>query len=394
AYISIGYSTNGNLVSSAKDANPAVSDTPRWTTLSWNATTPTSTTLKFQAAASNSSTGPYTFVGPDGTANTYFTSGGSLSQFDGLRYLKYTAYFTTTDSTATPTLADVTVCFNNIAISPTVWNGNTDTNWFVAGNWNPASVPTAASEVIIPTAPSGNRWPTLTGTTTIYTLTLQSSAALTLAQGITLSVNGAVTNDGALAQVNDVPASAMTEFLHITDSSGTIDKYHGVDLTPGGTAMGVTTVQVKGNQSACTTVPADPIIQRCYRIDPTTQTTATVRFWFTEAERNAQTANALKLWHWGPWTQVGTAGNYTYSESGVACLSGSGLACWFQSTGVASYSPFAVGSTTAPTAITLRGFSAISSSSSPVFLIAVILAAATAIGAVAVSRKKRRITLQ
>ncbi len=489
AYIPIGYATNGNLVSSAKDANPSGTYTPRWTTLSWNATTPASTTIKFQAAASNSSIGPFSFVGPDGTSSTYFTSGASLSQFDGLRYLKYQASLSTTNSASTPSLADVTICFSNTAkITPTIsivssqnpslsgqpitftasatsgagtpsgqiqfkdngsnlgaaqtlssgsatiftstlpigshtitatysgdaffnantgalapdqvvtstvtWNGSTSPNWFVAANWNPLAVPTTAASVIIPTAPSGNRWPILTGTATINDLTLQSSAQLTVSQGITLNVNGLVANNGTLAQIKDVPASTTTEFLHITDSSGTITKYHGVDLTLGSTALGVTTVQVKGNQSACTTNSADPIIQRCYQIEPTTQTTATVRFWFTEAERNAQPANTLVLWHWNPWLQVGTVGNYTYSESGTTCTSGGGQACWFQSTGVASYSPFALGSATAPTAITLRDFSAISSSSNPVFLIAVVLAAVTAIGAVAVSRKKRRVTLQ
>jgi hypothetical protein len=117
--------------------------------------------------------------------------------------------------------------------------------------------------------------------------------------------------------------------------------------------MNATTVQIKGNQAACTSNSGDLIIRRCYQIDPTTPVSTTVRFWFTEAERNAQTANALRLWHWGPWTQVGTIANYSYSESGAACTSGSGQACWFQSTGVSTYSPFVLGSGSVPTAIHL-----------------------------------------
>jgi hypothetical protein len=40
-------------------------------------------------AASNTPPGPFTFVGPDGTAGTFFTtSGADLSQFDGFRYLE------------------------------------------------------------------------------------------------------------------------------------------------------------------------------------------------------------------------------------------------------------------------------------------------------------------
>jgi hypothetical protein len=113
-FIGSGFAPSGNLVSSNRDANPSASDTVHWTTLSWTATTPAaSTTLQFQAAASNTSTGPFNFVGPDGTTSTFFTSGDSLSQFDGNRYLEYKALFTSSDITQTATLQDVTACFTN-----------------------------------------------------------------------------------------------------------------------------------------------------------------------------------------------------------------------------------------------------------------------------------------
>lgn len=109
----MGYATLGTFVSSLKDANPAAGETPAWTTLSWNASVPTNTSLKFQVAASNNATGPFNFVGPDGTASTYFMSASSLAMFTGNRYLKYQATLSTTDATKTPTLNDVTVCFSN-----------------------------------------------------------------------------------------------------------------------------------------------------------------------------------------------------------------------------------------------------------------------------------------
>ncbi|MBD0370068.1 MAG: carboxypeptidase regulatory-like domain-containing protein [Pyrinomonadaceae bacterium] len=117
SYMYTGFATSGNLVSGAKDANPATGKSPTWGTLSWNGTTPANTTLKFQAAASDNAAGVFSFVGPDGTANTFFTSGASLSQFNGKRFLKYKALLTGT-STATPTLADVTICYDNV--TPTV----------------------------------------------------------------------------------------------------------------------------------------------------------------------------------------------------------------------------------------------------------------------------------
>ncbi|MEO8672892.1 MAG: carboxypeptidase regulatory-like domain-containing protein [Tahibacter sp.] len=111
-YMQTGYAASGNLVSSTKDANPAQDYSPTWATLSWNASMPANTALSFQVAASNSEFGPFTFVGPDSTAGTFFTSSGaSLSQFNGKRYLQYRANFATTNSTTTPTVSDVTTCY-------------------------------------------------------------------------------------------------------------------------------------------------------------------------------------------------------------------------------------------------------------------------------------------
>ncbi|HSC50007.1 MAG TPA: carboxypeptidase-like regulatory domain-containing protein [Gaiellaceae bacterium] len=115
-YINPGFASSGTFTSSLKDANPAAGRTPTWTTLSFTATQPAGTSVKFQLAASNSSAGPFTFVGPDGTAGTFFTtSGASLSRFDGFRYLKYRAYLTTSSGGVTPTLASVGVCFADTA---------------------------------------------------------------------------------------------------------------------------------------------------------------------------------------------------------------------------------------------------------------------------------------
>jgi hypothetical protein len=108
----VNYAASGTLVSSLKDSNPAVGVPTAWTTLTWTATTPAGTSVKFQVAGSNSAAGPFNFVGPDGTASTYFTTGGSsLGQFNGFRYLKYKAYLGTTSTGATPTLGDAGLCY-------------------------------------------------------------------------------------------------------------------------------------------------------------------------------------------------------------------------------------------------------------------------------------------
>ena len=107
------YETSGNIVSSPKDANQADGSTAGWGTISWTATTPAGTNVKFQAAAGNNASGPFSFVGPDGTSNTYFEQNASLAQFNGSRYLKYKAYLTTTNTAVTPVLSDVTICNTN-----------------------------------------------------------------------------------------------------------------------------------------------------------------------------------------------------------------------------------------------------------------------------------------
>ena len=113
-YVQSGFATSGTFVSGVKDANPDINSSATWETIAWTAVTPAGTDVQFQAAASSDPAGPFSFVGPDGTSATFFTNGGSLAQFNGSRYLQYRASFSTSDSTMTPTLQDVTVCFTNV----------------------------------------------------------------------------------------------------------------------------------------------------------------------------------------------------------------------------------------------------------------------------------------
>ena len=100
-YVQSDYAASGIFVSSAKDANPSPTGSPEWGTLSWGGSVPANTTLNFQAAANNDLSGTFNFVGPDGTANSFFNNGDPLSQFNGLRYLKYKAFLNTSDSSVT-----------------------------------------------------------------------------------------------------------------------------------------------------------------------------------------------------------------------------------------------------------------------------------------------------
>ena len=75
------------------------------------------------------------------------------------------------------------------AIHAQTWTGATGSDWFTAANWNPTTVPGAASAVTIPGALS--TYPLLTGNVTIAGLTMSSGSALHLA-GHTFTDNGSV----------------------------------------------------------------------------------------------------------------------------------------------------------------------------------------------------------
>jgi hypothetical protein len=175
-YVDAGFAPSGDFVSSLKDANPAVGSIATWTTLSWTASTPANTTLRFQAAASNDPNGPFSFVGPDSTSGTFFTSSGaSLAQFTGFRYLKYRAYLSTTDSAVTPTLNDVTVCFTNPLVA-TLTPTSTLTS-------TPTSTPTATATPTNTSTPTSTSTSTSTPTTTATATATDTSTATSTPTG-------------------------------------------------------------------------------------------------------------------------------------------------------------------------------------------------------------------
>lgn len=75
--------------------------------------------LKFQLASNNDNSS-WSFVGPDGTAATYYTNPSSTiwGGHNGHRYLKYKAYFSTLDANYTPVLQDVSFEFSGPCVPP------------------------------------------------------------------------------------------------------------------------------------------------------------------------------------------------------------------------------------------------------------------------------------
>ncbi len=86
--------------------------------LSWNPTSQPSQagqgSLKFQVATNNDN-GTWNYIGPDGTANSFYSaSGGQISgSNNGGRYLRYKVYMKTDSVNHTPTLNDLTISFRS-----------------------------------------------------------------------------------------------------------------------------------------------------------------------------------------------------------------------------------------------------------------------------------------
>ena len=90
-------------------------------TVLWQGTQPGGTQVGFQIAVSNSSSGPWNFIGPSGDGTTYFIGGpgnpislqgsnGSYSLFTGYRYLRYRVIlFSDPTGTATPAVNNIIV---------------------------------------------------------------------------------------------------------------------------------------------------------------------------------------------------------------------------------------------------------------------------------------------
>lgn len=139
-------STNSYLVSNTIDVGSAATV---WRSIAWTGNTPGNTSLKFQLASSGGS-GSYSYVGPDNTSGTYYTASSTIgSMHNGKQYLRYKAYFNTTDETVTPTLSDLSVGFSSgcIPAGQTLWSGIANGTYNVIAS--KSGYETASSSVIV-----------------------------------------------------------------------------------------------------------------------------------------------------------------------------------------------------------------------------------------------------
>lgn len=116
--VSGDYLAAGTLESSTFDTGTSATN---YTILTWQPTSQNiHTTLRFQVAASNDTSQPWNYVGPDGTFATYYTTPGVDigSALDSKRYVRYKAYLSTTDDKFTPVLTSINLNFVTGCFTP------------------------------------------------------------------------------------------------------------------------------------------------------------------------------------------------------------------------------------------------------------------------------------
>lgn len=113
------YVLNGNLTSSTFDMGAS----SNLATIEWQpADQPAQTgadSVRFQIA-SNNDNATWNFLGPDGTASTYYTVSGSTlsSAHNGHRYVRYKVFLSTANNRYTPNISDVAVTFVSNCVPP------------------------------------------------------------------------------------------------------------------------------------------------------------------------------------------------------------------------------------------------------------------------------------
>ena len=92
-----------------------------FTTISWSPSSQAvGTSLEFQLASSNDPAGPWDYVGPDGTADSFYSvSGTNISTtHNNTRYIRYKVYLSTVDDKETPILTSLQINYVSGCATP------------------------------------------------------------------------------------------------------------------------------------------------------------------------------------------------------------------------------------------------------------------------------------
>ncbi len=168
-----------------------------------------------------------------------------------------------------------------------IWSGSLSQTWEDDLNWTPEGIPTIEDSIIIPDTANH---PMLSGPAAIDNLMIEPNAILDLGT-YAISIEGEITNRGALRQTLWVNPGETTQFLHLTNQTGDQDQYWGVALLP---AAEEPVAGINQESSAVTvTIAGDQLcplrfsgVKRCYEIQSSQPLTASLTFYFSQTEAN------------------------------------------------------------------------------------------------------------
>ncbi|MCK5559945.1 MAG: hypothetical protein KAJ51_05105, partial [Thermoplasmata archaeon] len=123
----------GELISNGFNKGPST----KFKIISWIATVPVNTTVQFQlrGADTEANLALKSFVGPDGTQSTNYTTTGQAiwSGHDTEPWIQYRVALTTTDNTVTPVVDNVSFYYNYVPAKPTLTSPANNT-WTATNN--------------------------------------------------------------------------------------------------------------------------------------------------------------------------------------------------------------------------------------------------------------------
>lgn len=233
AFIGLSDGSTGFLSLGDASAAPAVSSTVRTSTITQRpatgqvytftapapcpapaglmatATSPTTATVSFTPGAGTAGTVLIYGLTTVGTSPQTLTATASPVLLTGL--LPNTTYNVSIYGSCGPSYfsaSPASVYFFTPPVPNTTatWTGAVSRDWATAGNWSPAVVPTATTDVTI--GPATNP-PLLTGAGTGGSLTLAAGSTLAQAAGSTLTLNGNWTNNGATLTLDAASTVAL-----------------------------------------------------------------------------------------------------------------------------------------------------------------------------------------
>ncbi|GAB3868491.1 hypothetical protein GCM10028824_13540 [Hymenobacter segetis] len=174
-----------------------------------------------QALSASGGTAPYTYAITAGALPAGLSlTNGTISGTPAVNG-SFTFTATATDAFGFTGSQAYTLTIAAPVVTAVTWTGTVSTDWFTAGNWSPNAVPTATIDATIPTAPSGGRFPALTGgTANVRNLTLNSGASLTQ-NGGTVVVAANLTNNGTYQPTGGTMVLGNTAASSILGSSNT-----------------------------------------------------------------------------------------------------------------------------------------------------------------------------